>query len=255
MPKVRANVDENFKLLGMIKKTEEIYALSDATFNCSSFEGLALTSYESLAMGVPVISTDAGGQAELINETVGGLVHFNENPTPEVYEAEIEEYVKETLRVVENLEKIKKNCRKRIIEGFTLDLMSKKFDKIFDEVIEEEKNRKLELQDTTTYEIACEAFNRLYFNYTNDYYERNLGVYPTAKKSKHQRIYRKISNRLYRYGAFNQGKDVIEWLRSFKKVLKEFVISLKKFFKAIISGVILIFKVLAYYIKKLFRRD
>ncbi len=255
MPKVRANVDENFKLLGMIKKTEEIYALSDATFNCSSFEGLALTSYESLAMGVPVISTDAGGQAELINETVGGLVHFNENPTPEVYEAEIEEYVKETLRVVENLEKIKKNCRKRIIEGFTLDLMSKKFDKIFDEVIEEEKNRKLELQDTTTYEIACEAFNRLYFNYTNDYYERNLGVYPTAKKSKHQRIYRKISNRLYRYGAFNQGKDIIEWLRSFKKLLKEFVISLKRFFKAIASGIILIFKVLIYYIKKPFKRD
>ena len=255
MPKVKANVDENFKLLGMIKKTEEIYALSDATFNCSSFEGLALTSYESLSMGVPVISTDAGGQAELINETVGGLVHFNENPTPEVYEQEIEQYVEETLRVVENLDKLNKNCRKRIIEGFTLDLMAKKFDKIFDEVIEEEKNRKMNPIDTTTYEIGCEAFNRLYFNYTNDYYERNLGVYPTAKKSKYQRIYRKISARLYAYGAFKQGKDIVEWLRSFKKLLKELVISFKRFLKALVSGIILLFKMIVYYIKRPFKKD
>ena len=39
--------------------------------------------------------------------------------------------------------------------------MAKKFDKIFDEVIEEEKKTKLEKQSKTTYEIACESFNRL----------------------------------------------------------------------------------------------
>ena len=43
-------------MLGMVSsdKTVEIYTLSDMTLNCSSLEGLALTSYESLAMGVPV---------------------------------------------------------------------------------------------------------------------------------------------------------------------------------------------------------
>ena len=40
------------------------------------------------------LTSNKEGQAELINETVGGLVHFNENPTPEVYEKEIEEYIK-----------------------------------------------------------------------------------------------------------------------------------------------------------------
>jgi hypothetical protein len=133
--------------------------------------------------------------------------------------------------------------------------MAKKFDKIFDEVIEEEKNRKMNPIDTTTYEIGCEAFNRLYFNYTNDYYERNLGVYPTAKKSKYQRIYRKISARLYAYGAFKQGKDIVEWLRSFKKLLKELVISFKRFLKAIVSGIILLFKMIVYYIKRPFKKD
>lgn len=253
MPQVRANVDENFKLLGMIKATGEIYAISDATFNCSSFEGLALTSYESLSMGVPVISTDAGGQSELINETVGGLVHFNENPTPEVYEEEIEQYVKETLRVVKELDKLKKNCRKRIIEGFTLDLMAKKFDKIFDEVIEEEKKTKLEKQSKTTYEIACESFNRLYFNYTNDYYERNLGIYLNSKKSKYQKMYNKIRRRLERYGAVKEGKNIVEFLRHSKLFLKESVIFFKAIIKAIISGIKIVFKVIVYYIKKIFK--
>lgn len=85
MPQVQNSVDNNFKLLGMIKNTSELYAVSDLTINCSSLEGLALTSYESLSMSVPVISTDVGGQTELIDETVGGVVHYNENPTKEEY--------------------------------------------------------------------------------------------------------------------------------------------------------------------------
>lgn len=254
MPKVKANINENFKLLGMVKETEEIYAISDATFNCSSFEGLALTSYESLSMGVPVISTDAGGQAELIDNEVGALIHFNENPTPEVFEEEIQEYVKETLRVVNNLDKLKKNCREKIIKGFTLDIMAKKFDKIFEEVIKEEKNKKLPSISKTTYELAVESFNTLYFNYTNDYYERNLGVYLTAKKTRFPRLYRKVNNRLYAYGASKEGKTIIEYFRTLKRLLDEFLKSLKQFVLFFVACFKLALKVIVYYIKKLIKK-
>ena len=250
MPQVKAEVDENFKLLGMIKETSEIYAISDATLNCSSFEGLALTSYESLSMGVPVISTDAGGQSELIDDTVGGLVHFNENPTPEVYNQEIEEYVKETLRVVNNLDDLKKNCRKKIIKGFTLNLMAKKFEKIFDEVIEKEKDRKLELVSKSMYEVGLEAFYTLYFNYTNDYYERELDVYLTAPKTRHPRFYRHVKARLGSIGARKEGKVIIEYLRSLKKCITEFCRSLKLLGQAIIAGFCVIYKYIAAKIKK-----
>ena len=60
--------------LGNITKTEEIYAISDITINCSIKEGLALTAYESLAMGIPVITSDVGGQKELITDEVGVIV-------------------------------------------------------------------------------------------------------------------------------------------------------------------------------------
>ena len=249
MPKVKAAVDNNFKLLGMIKETQEIYAISDATFNCSSFEGLALTSYESLSMGVPVISTDAGGQAELINKDVGGIVHFNENPTKEEYEKEIEEYVTETLRVVDELDTLKKNCRKRIIKGFTLDIMANKFAKIFEEVIKEEKNKKLPELDTTLYEIGCEAFNQLYSNYTNEFYEKHYGLYLTnIKKSK----YAKIIRRLNSYGVFKEGKVILELLRSGKRFLIELIHLLKLIISSIIAFPVLVFKVIKYYVKKIF---
>ena len=254
MPQVRSNVDENFKLLGMIKETSEIYAISDATFNCSSFEGLALTSYESLSMGVPVISTDAGGQSELIDDTVGGLVHYNDNPTPEVFEKEIEEYVEKTIEVVNKLDKLKKNCRKKIIEGFTLNLMAKKFEKVFEEVMKEESNRKLPETSKSMYEVACEAFNTLYFNYTNDYYERNLNVYLTAPKTKHPRLYRHIKTRLEILGAVKEGKVVIEFLRRLKETTKNVVSVVIQFFKALAASIIIILKILKRIVTKPFRK-
>ena len=121
---VSSKIDENFTMLGMVtsEDTVEVYTLSDMTLNCSSLEGLALTSYESLAMGVPVVSTDVGGQTELIDDTVGGIVHYHKDATEEEYEEEINNYVKETERVIENLDKIKSNCRKKILDGFTLNL-------------------------------------------------------------------------------------------------------------------------------------
>ena len=73
LPKMKAKanklgLNENILFLGNIENPEEIYKISDITINCSIKEGLALTSYESLSMGVPVVSSDVGGQKELINE-------------------------------------------------------------------------------------------------------------------------------------------------------------------------------------------
>ena len=253
MSKVKNSIDKNFKILGMVKKTEEIYAISDITFNCSSFEGLALTSYESLSMGVPVISTDAGGQGELIDENVGALIHYNENPTTEIYEQEINEYVNETLRVVENLDTLKKNCRKKIIERFTLDLMAKKFDRIFDKAIKEEPNRKIEPGYSTTYELACESFNRLYFEYTNDYYERNLGIYLTAKQPKNLKTYQKLHSRVCNYGVLKETKIIKECLKSFVEMIIKIFSFIIKFLISIPTGIILVIKVIIYYIKRIFK--
>ena len=254
MENVKEKVNNNFKLLGMVTNNAEFYAFSDITINCSSLEGLALTSYESLAMSVPVVSTDVGGQTELIDNTVGGIVHYNKKATKEEIDDEINQYVEETLRVLNNLKLLKENCRSKITEKFSFKKMASTIENIINESIEKEKNRKMESRDKTEYELACESFYTLYYNYTNDYYEKNLGVYLTAKKSKYQTFYRHIRQKLEIYGAVKEGKDIIEFVRNAKRFAVEFCYFIKRLIKAIIATNVLIFKIIKRIVTKPFRK-
>ena len=120
---------ENIMFLGNIENTEEIYKVSDLTINCSIKEGLALTSYESLSMGVPVISSDVGGQKELINEDVGAIVPCMQNEkdiySEDYKDEEILGYIQAIEKVLSNLDKYKSKCRKRILDKFTIKNMIK----------------------------------------------------------------------------------------------------------------------------------
>lgn len=128
-------IENNVVFLGNIKETSEIYKISDLTINCSIKEGLALTSYESLSMGVPVVSADVGGQKELIDEHVGAIVPCLQKETEidnyDYSNEEINNYVTAIETVIDNLDALKSNCRKKIIDHFTLDKMANNMDKEF----------------------------------------------------------------------------------------------------------------------------
>lgn len=142
------NLLEDVVLLGNVKETEEIYKISDVTINCSIKEGLALTAYESLAMGVPVVTANVGGQAELINEEVGVVVPCMQKETEiknfKYKEKEINSYVYAIDKVLNNLENYKSNCRKRIMNGFTIDQMIANMEKQFEELLINKKQEKIE---------------------------------------------------------------------------------------------------------------
>lgn len=129
------HLEEKVKFLGNIKQTEKVYKISDLTVNCSIKEGLALTSYESLAMGVPVVSVDTGGQKELIDETVGVVVPCMQKETQiwdyNYKEEEVLNYVQGIEKVLDNIDYYKNNCRNRILNGFTIDNMIQRMDKEF----------------------------------------------------------------------------------------------------------------------------
>ena len=141
-------LDNFFAFVGNIKRTERIYAMSDLTVNTSIKEGLALTSYESLSMGVPIVSSDVGGQKELINEKVGVIVPCIQGEK-EIYdynysEEEILNYVVAIQKVINNLQFYKSNCRKRILNDFTQDKMIKNMEKEFIELIKNPNKEKVE---------------------------------------------------------------------------------------------------------------
>ena len=244
MKKVERQVDDNFKLLGMVSKSEEIYKVSDITINCSSLEGLALTSYESLAMGVPVISTDVGGQTELIDETVGGIVHYNENADKETYQNEIISYVKEANRVINNLDKIKSNCRKKIQQGFSYNIMVKNFEKVIEENIKKEKDTKGFPHGYIDYNFAVESLTKSYFYFVKYYVVNTFGMSYDGYDYRRKAKISKLRVLLHKKYADHDADIIFNFLRGVVRTLREFIIALKFFIKSIPATLRLIYKLI-----------
>ena len=144
----RYKMESIFKFLGNVTNTKEIYDISDITVNTSIKEGIALTSYESLAMGVPVVSSDVGGQKELISEDVGVIVPCLQNEKDvknyNYSDEEVKYYVDAINKVLNNLQFYKSNCRERILKKFTEDKMVKKMEKEFEKTANEPNKEKIE---------------------------------------------------------------------------------------------------------------
>ncbi|MBP3635486.1 MAG: glycosyltransferase [Bacilli bacterium] len=248
-------ITNNISMLGMIDSniSHEIYGMSDLTINCSSLEGLALTSYESLAMGVPIVSTSVGGQTELIDNTVGRIVPFHENMTKEQGKEELENYVSATEDVLDNLDKLKCNARNRILKGFTLNIMKDKFEKIFDSILPS----KVDIDHKLAISIYKSYVDSLYLEYDWFCKEFNIkyGIIENNNINRHSLKYKvkskviKISNK---YQIKNEVKIIADFLRAFITIvrdLKYFILHIIYLIKFFIRSIISVFKIIFRLIK------
>ena len=206
----------NIIFLGRTNKTDEIYAISDITINCSIKEGLALTAYESLSMGVPVVSSDVGGQKELINEKTGVIVPckqkeediFDFNYSKE----EIDSYVKAINKILKDLSTYKKECRKRILDGFTIDQMVKNMTKILEDTIENpNKNKKIDFANIDICkEIVTNKFmlNEAKYSWECKEYNNYFG-------------FETIDSKNYKFQLFKEKMWQHKWYRGFIKLLQK----------------------------------
>lgn len=144
----KLHIYEDIIFTGRLQNTGEIYAISDITVNCSIKEGLALTSYESLSMEVPIVSSDVGGQKELITDEVGKIIELKQNEEDvysEIYnDEEIKEYVQAINEILDNTNEYKENCRKMILDHFTINKMIEKMSNILQETYEKPNEQKNE---------------------------------------------------------------------------------------------------------------
>jgi glycosyltransferase involved in cell wall biosynthesis/GT2 family glycosyltransferase len=136
---IELSLQNNIEFLGPKNDIRQYYKISDVTLICSMVEGLTLTSYESLSMGVPVVSSDVGGQKELISDDCGKIVKIYQDPTKDILnyeysEEEINEYVKAILDIIDN-PSIRKNCRNKILNGFTIEQTVHKISNKIEEII------------------------------------------------------------------------------------------------------------------------
>ncbi len=149
------SLDKKIKYVGRVDEMRPYYKVSDVTLICSLKEGLALTAYESLSMGVPVVSSDVGGQSELINDSVGKIIPLEQDEETSLdnrnfKKSEIDKYVTAIEAILNKSEadrdKLKSACRERIEEGFSTDKMIIHLERAFEETKQadrvEERKRK-----------------------------------------------------------------------------------------------------------------
>lgn len=195
------NLMNYVRFIGKTNTPDEIYAISDMTLNCSIKEGLALTAYESLSMGVPVVSCDVGGQKELINDKTGVIVPCLQDET-EIHnfnysDEDINNYVEGMIKIYNNQDKYKKACRKRILNGFTIENMVANMEKEFEKLSKLKKKNTSAL--TNHIDILKELINEylvadkgLYAWLCNQYRTNVYGEDAFANMSRKQRLFSKI---------------------------------------------------------------
>lgn len=221
-------LEDNIKFLGRYSETQKIYSVSDITINCSIKEGLALTSYESLSMNVPVISSDVGGQKELINDEVGVIVDcLQDEKDADVFkytDEEIDLYVNALQKVEKNLSSYSKKCRKRILDGFTINHMIKNMNKILEDIYNNpnkeriENGKKLSNCIDITKELIVKEYVQIgpKYNYLCKLHNEKYGesMYTDFEKFKikmwEHRSYRILVKGLKKVGIFSVVKKIKE---------------------------------------------
>ncbi len=108
------------RLLGSLRTEDvrEILAISDVYFMPSENEGIALTLFEAMSMGVPPVAADVGGQAELVSADCGILIQPGPSQVMDYTNALQQMLMDRDLRV-----SMAARSRERIRAHFTLDTM------------------------------------------------------------------------------------------------------------------------------------
>ena len=121
---IRKNkLERQVRLVGTLSNTDirDLLAAADIFFLPSEWEGIALSVYEALACGLPVVGADVGGQRELVTPECGVLIARGEE------DAEAQQYATVLARLLaepEQRQSLGQQGRQRIQEHFRLEQMT-----------------------------------------------------------------------------------------------------------------------------------
>ncbi len=184
------NLEDNVLFLGSVSNQIEFYSMCDITINCSIKEGLALTAYESLSMGVPVVSAEVGGHKELIDDSCGTIVPLLQKEEDiQIYEysdEEIDNYVKAIKKIINNLKKYQSNSRKRIEKSFSLNTMIKNMQNEIEDTINNYKKYDNALALKQNENIVYEYMNNYFMGSQYEYYTLINRYYESFKRTREQ---------------------------------------------------------------------
>ncbi|MBW4695443.1 MAG: glycosyltransferase [Lyngbya sp. HA4199-MV5] len=109
------------------------YSAADILLLPSAYEGVSLSIYEAMAMQLPVVASEVGGQAELVTPGTGFLVAKGKGD-----EQEVQAYLQVLLPLIQSQslrQQVGDHARQRIVESFSLARMADQMEAIFEEAI------------------------------------------------------------------------------------------------------------------------
>lgn len=171
--RVRDNsLEETIYFAGNQENVREYYRDADVLLICSIKEGLALTTFEGMAMELPVVSSNVGSQGEIVNAETGALIDCLQDELLDFArdnysEIEIKEYVDALYKILSDKEKAKtigRKNRKLIEEQYSFNSAVKLIEQIVEECKSEallEKRRK-QSELFRTYHKEIEEFLTIY---------------------------------------------------------------------------------------------
>lgn len=129
----RRKLENTVFCMGYCECMGECYRDASITLICSLKEGLSLTAYESCAMEVPVISSDVGGQRDLLGDGAGILIPTDQSEENDLddrhfSEAEVAQYVEAIELLLHDpyaYRKIAEKAKLKIGTEFSLKKMQK----------------------------------------------------------------------------------------------------------------------------------
>lgn len=121
----RHGLGQQVRLLGAVtnERVRELMVASDVFFLPSQWEGIALSIYEAMACGLPIVAADVGGQRELVTPQCGVLLtRSNEDTEAEHYTAILAPLLENPRR----REEMGRAGRQRVKTHFCLDQMGER---------------------------------------------------------------------------------------------------------------------------------
>jgi len=117
------HLQDTVRLFGAVpsERVHDLMAAADIFLITSRWEGIALTYYEAMATGIPVVGARVGGQDELVTPECGVLLE--RGGTQEEEAAQYADTLAEMLHNPAGLRQMGQAGRQRILNGFHLDQM------------------------------------------------------------------------------------------------------------------------------------
>jgi len=121
----KLNLENYVKFLGFQRNVRDFYNIFDLLCVPSDFEGFGYVIIEAMACETLVLSSNIPGPNEIISHGVDGLLFKNADID------DLAEKIKMVMKKSFDIEKIKKNARKRVKNLFTISKMVKGYENIY----------------------------------------------------------------------------------------------------------------------------